>query len=356
MCFLSVVVLLLLGLVGVPTTAGARAGAPSTGEIRPGRIAFRREVAWPDRYFAPYSLDRSGKLDLAALAQATGTRFFTLAFVVASKDGSCGATWDGKQPVGDWMQASISKLQAAGGDVRVAFGGSAGTELAGSCHTLSSLQSQYQAVIDTYHLTHLDFDIEGQALKDSGENHLRNRAIAALQRRAAAQGRSLVVSYTLPVNVTGLTPAELGLLRDAIASGVTLSVVNLMTMDYHSQRAPGDQMGQNAIRAAKSVFGQLRALYPARSAGQLWSMLGLTPMIGVNDDHQEIFTLQDARAVLNFARKRQIAQLSLWSAQRDRSCTRGEVAPHHCSGVTQQPYQFSQAFAAFTLAAPVPAG
>lgn len=335
MRFLNILALLLLSLGVVPA--------------RPGPVfAHHRYITWPGRYFAPYSLDRSGRLDLAALSQSAGTKFFTLAFIVTSKGRSCSASWNGKQPVGSWMQDTISKLQAAGGDVSVAFGGSAGTELAGSCNRVSDLQKQYQSVIDVYHLTHLDFDIEGKALADTGRNHLRNKAIAGLQARAAAEGSPLIISYTLPVNVTGLTTTGLNLLRDAIANGVTIGVVNLMTMDYHSKNAPGNQMGQNAIKAASSVFGQLRSLYPSRSAGQIWSMMGITPMIGVNDDHQEIFTLRDAQAVLDFAEKRQIALLSFWSTQRDRQCTKGETAPHHCTGITQQPYQFDSAFALFT--------
>lgn len=343
MRFLNITILLLLGLGIVPARSGPI-------------FAHSRYAAWPGRYFAPYSLDRSGQFDLTALSQSTGTKFFTLAFMVTGQGRPCRASWNEKQPAGSWMRDTISKLQAAGGDVSVAFGGSAGVELALSCKTVSSLRNQYQAVIDAYHLTHLDFDIEGKTLADTGRNHLRNKAIAGLQVRAAAEGRPLSISYTLPVSVTGLTPVGLNLLRDASASGVTIGVVNLMTMDYHSRNAPGDQMGQNAIKAARSAFGQLRSLYPSRSAGQIWSMIGITPMMGVNADQQEIFTLRDAQAVLNFAEKQQIALLSFWNIQRDRSCTKGEVAPHHCSGVTQQPYQYDRAFAPFTLAGPAPAG
>lgn len=340
---LNFAVLLLLGLGVVPARSGPV-------------LAHSRYVAWPVRSFAPYSLDRSGQPDLIALSQATGTKFFTLAFIVTGQGRSCSASWNGKQPAGSWMRDTIGKLQAAGGDVSVAFGGSAGTELAYSCKTVSSLQNQYQSMIDAYHLTHLDFDIEGRALANTGGNHQRNKAIASLQKRAAAEGRSLTISYTLPVSVNGLTALGLNLLRDAIASGVTIGVVNLMTMDYHSKNAPGNQMGQNAIRAARSAFGQLHALYPSRSASQLWSMIGITPMIGVNADLQESFTLRDAQIVLNFAEKQQIALLSFWNIQRDRSCTKGEVAPHHCSGVTQQPYQYDRVFAPFTPAAPAPTG
>jgi chitinase len=308
--------------------------------------AQRARVVWPFHYFAPYSYDASSQTDLVTLARASGTRFFTLAFIGNARGNVCQASWNSKQPVGSWMQASINGLRAMGGDVSVAFGGA---DLAGACPTLASLQAQYRLVVKTYNLTHLDFDIEGRNLADARVNQLRNRAVAGLQREFALAGWRLVISYTLPTTVTGLTPAGVSLLHDALQAGVHLAGINLMTMNYYSPRAPGDRMAQNAIRTANSVVQQLHLLYPNRTAVQLWGMLGITPMIGVNNDLREIFTLQDARTLLNFAEERRIARLAFWSIQRDDRCERGEVAPHHCSGVPQQPYQYARTFAGFDL-------
>lgn len=306
------------------------------------------QTTWPARAFAPYSFDVSNQTDLVALSQQTGTRFFTLAFIINGKGGACQASWNGTQPIGSWMQASISALQAAGGDVSPSFGGASGTEIADSCTTVSSLQAQYQTVVNAYNLTHLDFDIEGNTLSNTSGNDLRNKAIAGLQAQAAAAGKTLSISYTLPVNVTGLTQAGISLLQDAIQNGVNVSVVNIMTMDYYSKNAPGNQMGQNAINAANSTFSQLQSLYPSKTASQIWAMIGITPMIGVNDDRKEIFTLQDAQTVLSFAEQQNIALLSFWDVQRDHQCGQGESAPNRCTGVTQQPYQYDQTFAPFT--------
>lgn len=304
-------------------------------------------VTWPVHYFVPYSYDAFNQTDLVTLARASGTRFFTLAFVTTGKDRPCQPAWNGRQPVGAWMQASINALRAAGGDVRVAFGGSSGTELANSCVTFRDLQSRYQSVIDTYRLTHLDFDVEGKTLMNARANDLRNKAIAALQVHAADLGRPLDISYTLPVNVNGLNWKGLNLLHDAIRNGVRINTVNIMTMDYYSKKAPGDQMGQNALRAANNVFRQLRSLYPSKSPSRVWAMLGITPMIGVNDDHREVFTLRDAQTVLDFATRQHITLLSFWSLQHDHSCTKGELAPHHCTGVAQTEYQYARTFTDF---------
>lgn len=197
-------------------------------------------------------------------------------------------------------------------------------------------------------MTHLDFDIEGKTLLKTRANDLRNKAIAALQKQAAASGHPLTISYTLPVNVTGLTRAGIGLILDAIQNGVHVGIVNIMVMDYYSKNAPGNKMGQNAIKAANSLLKQLRVLYPSKPDSELWDMIGLTPMIGMNDDHKEIFTLQDAQMVLNFAEQQHIALLSFWDVQRDHQCMNGEKPPNGCTGVTQQPYQYDQTFVPFT--------
>jgi hypothetical protein len=338
--------LVALCLWGLSVLVGSGNPVPAHGGGH--RVARQNEaIAWPAQYFAPYNNDAARETDLVALSKASGARFFTLAFIESSKGKNCQATWNTKQPIGSWMRASIDALRATGGDVRVAFGGSSNSELAVTCHSLSNLETQYQAVLDTYNLTHIDFDIEGKTLRNTRATERRNRAIAALQQRAAQAGKQLNVSYTLPVEVTGLSQGDLNLLRSAIQNGVQVSVVNLMTMDYYSKHAQGDQMGKNAIATAKSVLRQLQQLYPAQSSGQLWNMLGLTPMIGVNDDTNEIFTMQDAQTVVSFARQQKLPQLAFWSMGRDRACTSEQTAPHGCSGVDQQPYDYAQAFAAF---------
>jgi len=309
-------------------------------------FAQRMRPVWPFHYFAPYSYDAANQTDLVALARASDTKFFTLAFIANARGKICQASWNSRQPVGIWMRASINELRAIGGDVSVAFGGE---DLAGICPTVESLQAQYRLVVEAYNLTHLDFDIEGRNLNNLRANQLRNRAVAGLQREFALAGRRLVISYTLPTNVTGLTPSGVNLLRDAIQAGVRLAGVNVMTMNYYSRNAPGNEMAQNAMHTTNSVFRQLHLLYPGRTAAQLWAMLGIIPMIGINNDQREIFTLQDAHTLLSFAEQRHVARLAFWSIQRDDKCDRDQIAPHYCSGVPQQPYQYARTFAAFTL-------
>ena len=77
------------------------------------------------------------------------------------------------------------------------------------------LENAYQTVITAYNLTHIDFDIEGGAEADHASIDRRSQALAALQTVAAAAGRTLDVSFTLPVLPTGLTSDGLDVLRSS---------------------------------------------------------------------------------------------------------------------------------------------
>lgn len=302
----------------------------------------------PRHYFAPYT-DITMEHDFARMALHTGTRYFSLGFVIANSNGACDATWAGTTSVSHgFMQNDIAALREMGGDVIPSFGGAAGAELALACQSVSGLQAQYARVIDAYHLTHVDFDVEGDALNHSASIERRNKAIAALQAEARTQGRQLIVSYTLPVNTFGMDQTSVNLLQNAVSNGVDVSVVNIMAMDYYDPvTAPPNQMGKNAIKAANSTVNQLRGIYPSKPSSQLWSMIGLTPMVGENDDTVEVFTPQDAQQVLAFAGQKNIAELSFWSVELDQPCTGNRTPTNNCSGVSQKPFDYDHIFNAY---------
>jgi hypothetical protein len=52
----------------------------------------------------------------------------------------------------------------------------------------------------------------------------------------------------------------------------------------------------------------------------LWRKLGATPMIGQNDFTEEVFTLEDATSLNDFAIEKNIGRMSMWSANRDIPC------------------------------------
>ncbi|MGW4437358.1 cellulose binding domain-containing protein [Streptomyces sp. NPDC004596] len=289
--------------------------------------------------FAPY-VDTSlyPAFDLLAAADATGVKNFNLAFV--TDGGGCTPKWGGVTDLtGDAVAAQIGALRAKGGDVRVSFGGASGSELATTCSSADALAAAYGKAVDAFKLTKVDFDVEGGALPNTAANTRRAQAIAKLQ----AQHPGLDVSFTLPVMPEGLTQDGVNLLSDAKSNGVRINTVNIMAMDYGASYS-GD-MGTYAEQAATATQAQIKGVL-GLSDSAAWKTVAVTPMIGVNDVSSEVFKVDDATQLVNFAKSKGIGWLSMWSATRDKQCDGGAkpTADATCSSITQDRFAFAKAF------------
>ena len=286
---------------------------------------------------------------LTQLASATGLKQFSLGFIINGST-ACTASWfNAFDPASGWGKSDFDAIRAAGGDVRVSFGGENGTELAQSCTSVSALTAQYQKVVDTYALDRIDFDIEGSAVADHASVDRRSAAIAAVQAAQRAKGRDLKVSLTLPVLPTGLTSDGVYILQSAAQHGVSVTTVNVMAMDYGDSTAPNPagRMGAYAIQAAQSTRAQIASVWPALPTAQTWAMVGVTPMIGQNDASDEVFGISDAQQLISFAGQNHLSELGFWAVTRDQPCT-GSGGLSTCTEISQTPYQFSKLFAAYT--------
>ena len=286
---------------------------------------------------------------LPQLAAATGLKYFSLGFIINGAT-ACTASWFGAyDPATGWDKADFDAIRAAGGDIQPSFGGENGTELAQSCTDVPSLTAQYQKVVDAYGLDRIDFDIEGAAVADHASIDRRSAAIAAVQAAQAAKGRDLKVTLTLPVLPTGLTADGLYVLQSAYSHGVKVTAVNGMAMGFGDSTAPNPagKMGAYAIQSAQSVRAQIASVWTSLSTAQTWAMVGVTPMIGQNDEADEVFGLSDAHQLVTFADQNHLGELAFWAVTRDQSCTNGGGLST-CTEITQSPYQFSSLFATFT--------
>ncbi|WP_103543441.1 cellulose binding domain-containing protein [Streptomyces sp. SM1] len=295
-----------------------------------------------DAGFAPY-VDTSlfPAFDLLASAEATGVKNYNLAFI--TDGGGCTPKWGGVSGLGDNVVAGqIGALRAKGGDVRVSFGGAAGSELGTTCGSVDALTAAYTKVVDTYELTKVDFDVEGGALPNAAANTRRAEAIARLQQAHP----DLDVSFTLPVMPEGLTQDGVSLLADARKNGVRIDAVNIMAMDYGP--AYSDDMGTYAEQAATATQAQIKGVL-GLSDSEAWKTVAVTPMIGVNDVVTEIFKVEDATQLVKFAESKGIGWLSMWSGTRDQQCPGGTKpsADATCSSILQGKFDFSKAFAAY---------
>ncbi|HEX8611162.1 MAG TPA: RICIN domain-containing protein [Telluria sp.] len=231
-------------------------------------------------------------------------------------------------------RTDVQQFVAGGGRVILSFGGASGAYLESRCSE-NDMVALIKNIMDTHRIYALDFDIEGSQLGVASLNDLRNRVIRRLQ----ADYPALYVSFTLPVAPEGLPGSALDLLRSANNAGVKVSMVNVMAMDYGAQSSNGKNMGDLAISAANATFNQIKGIFGGRSDAQLWAMIGVTPMIGVNDVTTEVFRQADAQKLVDFSRQKKLGLLSFWNLQRDRP---GSGSLNEFSLVNTRPYEFYQ--------------
>jgi hypothetical protein len=308
---------------------------------------------WPAQVFSPYFETWTSSGTIPSLASQSGTHYFNLGFLQAASAGSCTLTWDGSQSADSpSYQSEIGQLKQQGGNVALTFGGQSsgnnGTEIADSCTSVSAIAADYEAVINTYHVSRLDMDVELNALNDSAGIERRNKAIAATQTWAASHGYPLQIQYTLPVQPSGLQPNALGVLQNAVQEGVKVTLVNLMAFDYYDLPG-GVDMGSAATEAATSVNSQLATLYPHESRPERYAMEGITFLPGIDDNPSktEVTELSGARQILSFARDHSLGLLSIWAIQRDNGGCPGSVDSNTCSGISQGSWAFSHLVESF---------
>jgi hypothetical protein len=190
-------------------------------------------------------------------------------------------------------------------------------------------------------------DIEGRSLTRTDGIDRRNKAIKLLQDWATNQGRTVQVVYTLPSSVNGLESSGVAVLQNAVANGVRVDLVNIMTFDYYD-RVTTD-MGAAAISAAQGLFNQLHTLLPAKTTAQLWAMEANTILPGIDDYPRktEVTSVADAQRLLNFATANGISVLSMWAVQRDNGGCPGVTDSDTCSGIVQNTWDFTHVLAPF---------
>jgi len=274
-----------------------------------------------------------------------------LGFVVADPAAPCTPSWgtfhdlDSARETLD-LEARISRLRERGGSAIVSFGGAANAELATVCLDADRLEEAYGSVIDAYDSRVVDFDIEGAALADPDANRRRSEVIARLQ----DDRPDLEVWFTVPITPNGIPDSVVALLDAVLSAGVDLTGVNAMTMNYGTM-PEGASMSEASVSALQGLHRQLAGVYGRAgrdlSDTELWNRIAATPMIGQNDVPGERFTVADARSLASFAQQVQMRRISMWSANRDTPCdgpTDEGSFSNTCSGVDQQPGEFSEIF------------
>ena len=273
---------------------------------------------------------------------STGICLYTMAFIVDDQfEEGANPCWGGFGTYDmTWYQEQIAELREKGGEVIISFGGANGFPLAFVASDEFELKDAFKLVVDSYDLQSVDFDIEGMFVAHPESIERRSAAMKLLQ----DEYPDLQISLTLPVMPWGLTADGVNVVTNAVDHDVDLSVVNIMAMDYGG---PGD-MGDNAISAMENTFSQLKTIYEEagipKPDSAVWAMIGVTPMVGQNDVMEEIFYLDDAEDVRDFAFEKNIGRIAIWSANRDRQCENSWDPLYICSHIEQTDFEFSYIF------------
>jgi chitinase len=261
----------------------------------------------------------------------------TLAFVLSN--GQCAVTTDIQDHLND-----VKAFQAAGGHVKVSFGGANGTYLENACTSAQSLATAINEFVTQTGLTDFDFDVEQAGAMDATVNARRAQALKLVQ-----DTKGIQVSYTLAATpqdkwgtLGGVSAAGLAVLKASFDANIVITRVNLMVMDYGPYYSSGNTMGALAVSALKDAKTQLMTLQPTLTEAAAWHLLGATPMIGQNDVSSEVFTLDDARTLVSFAKQNHLGLVSFWAINRDQPCPYSDLGV--CSTVNTADFEFSTIF------------
>ncbi len=320
---------------------------------------------WGDNVFSPFvdstiwytTPSYSGLFPFGDEFDRSGAKLVNLGFVVADKDGnpSWGTYYDiaGNDPnTGSIIRnlfKQIKTLREKGGDVLVSFGGEDNTPIHSSIKDVNVLAEHYIRFVSAFGLKNIDFDIEGMWVRDKESWERNNDAIKIMQDRLGEDAPD--VWFTFPVLPSGLVGKGTGndayhVLEDAVKKGVKVRGVNIMTMcfGYAIVTDPSD-MSIPVIQASESLKNQIMEIYTNNGVtiteSEAYRMVGLTPMIGVSYQPQEIFTVLDAQKVLEYAQTKGIGMLSYWALTRDKTGSGSGADLATGSQIPQKDYEFA---------------
>ncbi len=249
--------------------------------------------------------------------------------------GECGKeNWAGIAPDA-LAAANVKAFVDANKNYVISTGGAAG---AFHCSTPVGMRTFINRYAST-NLVGVDFDIEAgqsaaeidslvQQLATVEADYPNLRFSFTIATLGSSNGGSITSPYG-DLNVTGYN-----VIRSLKKHPLANYTINLMVMDYGSANsgvcvvANGRcNMGQTAIQAAKNLNAKF---------GVPYSRIEMTPMLGVNDVSDELFSLADTDTMVAWAVNNQLAGVHFWSVDRDTPCSQSSASPT-CSSVPSVP-------------------
>ena len=270
--------------------------------------------------------------------KAAGNKWFTLAFVLS--DGGCNPKWDGDRALtGGSDQSAIKSIRAAGGDVIPSFGGWSGNKLGEKCSSASALAAAYQKVIDAYQLKAIDIDIEDTEFHSATA---RQRVISALK-TVKSKNPGIKTYITMGTDQTGPDSSGVDLIKKGAAAGLANDGWVLMPFDFGGGST---NMATLTKKAEEGLKARLKSAY-GYTDDEAYRHMGISSMNGKTDDAGETVRLSDFKTLLTYAQDHHLARFTFWAVNRDRACGGSNTDGDSCSGISQNPYDFTKVIAQF---------
>lgn len=287
-----------------------------------------------------FSANTKSSIQLPTTESLKGFRALTLAFA----SGECGKEHWGGLNAEKMATANLLALQQGNIGYMVSTGGVDGMFTCSSEEGMETFIRRYKSS----HLLGFDFNIEAQQTETMIQHLVRHVGIAMRNHP------DLRFSFTLAALGSGesnsLNRTGQWVMKAIANEGLENYYVNLMVMNYGKAdqgncivRSGQCDMAASAIRAVNNLSRKYHL--PLRR-------IEVTPMIGVNDETSNVFTLEDAHKLANFAQTYGLGGLHFWSLNRDTPCPSTTInVSATCNGLPAAlKLQFTEAFA--WLAAP----
>jgi chitinase len=278
---------------------------------------------------APYLYQWSSPPNPVSVMQATGVKSFTLAFVLSN--GNCNPQWDGNRSLTGADITRVNQIRAAGGDALPSIGGWSGNKLGSTCSSASALAGAYQKVINAGQFKAIDLDIENT---DEFQNATVQDRILGAIKITKQNNPGVRVVITIPTSVSGPETWGQRLIQRSKDLGAPVDVWTLMPFDFSS----GGDMPGKTISAVTGLKNKLKSVF-GLSDDAAWRKSGLSSMNGHTDNPGEVVSVNDYRAIRDWARTVHLARLSFWALNRD--C-------NNCAGIPQGQYEFTKITANYT--------
>ncbi|WP_338634924.1 hypothetical protein [Spirobacillus cienkowskii] len=275
---------------------------------------------------------------LINILNSLNLRKIILAFIQDGK--KCLPSWDGSfyNSLTEQKYIKTFKLLKENSiEYQISLGGADGHDLSIQCANSAELFQAYEKIYNLYSPLGFDFDLESRIL--SKPNSI-NKIIQAIK-IFHTKYPNVLITLTIPTMPYGIENRTKKLIKDLAANKITFTV-NLLAMSYHKKY--NQNMAKYAIQAANNLKFFLNSVYPKKDRKEIWKIIHITPMIGINDIKNEVFTIANVSELKSFADKVNIGGLHMWSLDRDKPCN-NKSSIHFCSGInTQKYFDFTKTF------------